>query len=351
MNRIRHWGVIAVCLAGCSTQVVVPASPTEDEAPTVTIGALAIPPQAGPVGDIEPGKENNTASTNVKVSRGMILMFFGSASNPKGGVQTFEMVVAQNGSNAFDVTTSSVRDSNNSAPDLLALPGAGPHFNQPMKMVADSAISVTGTSTNFNGQSTTVKVTYIPTDLTVTLVANPSTIGYGTNASSSTLAWSSLYGGDQTLKMTPSIPGIDPLETTGTIAVAPNATTTYTFTAQDAHSTQSASATVVVALPPPPPTIQSFNAAPNDGYNCLGTMDTLTWSVTNCSASCNVVLSAKGYGYASSFSLYQPNEALNGSYSINPGDEIDFTLTASSQFGSVSKDKNLYIADPKWCGH
>ncbi|WP_157653843.1 jacalin-like lectin [Burkholderia ubonensis] len=50
-------------------------------------------------------------------------------------------------------------------------------------------------------------------------------------------------------------------------------------------------------VPPPPAPSVKLTASPNDGYNCLGTEDTLSWTTANCGAGCDVKLIGHGYGY------------------------------------------------------
>jgi hypothetical protein len=106
---------------------------------------------------------------------------------------------------------------------------------------------------------------------------------------------------------------------------------------------------VTVRQPPPPPSV-SMSASPTDGYVCLGTPVTMSWNVANCGASCSVTLTGKGYGYAAKFQITLPNLKSSGSYTTTPGDQIDFTVSASSPFGSNSATKSMTIAPPSACG-
>jgi hypothetical protein len=121
-----------------------------------------------------------------------------------------------------------------------------------------------------------------------------------------------------------------------------------TFVA-DVTGDRRADAVVVSTTPPSPPPSVKLAASPNGGYNCLGTKDTLTWTVSNCGSGCDVTLTGHGHGYASSFNITLPHLRSSGSYSTTPGDQIDFTVTASSQSGQGSATKSLTIAPPNMC--
>jgi hypothetical protein len=103
-------------------------------------------------------------------------------------------------------------------------------------------------------------------------------------------------------------------------------------------------------IPPPTPPSASLVASPNNGYNCLGTADTISWTVSNCGTACEVSLTGRGVGYAADFNVTLPHLPLSSSYSTTPRDQIEFTLNVSSSSGSASARKTLTIASPNVCG-
>jgi hypothetical protein len=188
-----------------------------------------------------------------------------------------------------------------------------------------------------------------------------SQVSFGPGGGTTTLSWSVEHCDQRFcgLSLGQSVPGqsyFGPLSTmvalgpSGSVPVKVTQTTTYEITASNVYHSNTSYAKVTVT-PTAPPTIQSFQAAPNDGYNCLGTADTISWSVGNCSPSnCDITLNGKGYGYAQNVRVAVPHLNPTGHYSLNPGDQVDFTLNASSSGGSASKSLSLTIAPPQVCG-
>lgn len=101
---------------------------------------------------------------------------------------------------------------------------------------------------------------------------------------------------------------------------------------------------------PSPPKV-TFSASPNEGYNCLGVVDTLSWTVDQCDTGCQITLDGEPTGYARSVApVHLANLPTASSYPIGPTDIWYFTLTAASPFGTVSKKKELSISPPNTCG-
>jgi len=345
--RIHAIAALAL-LAGCPVKrVTVPTDPSLDAPPIITLTAVPITPTGpGAIGDVEPGKSNVSTTTSVQVSRDSGVQLIGNARN-EGGVKTFAISIARHGMPFLKASASQDVDAAGTALNTLTLRNPDGAPNSSIDVKVSDPIEVTATATNFNGQTTTITVTYTPADLQVTLVASPTTIGYQA-AGQATLTWSVLYGVppikiDLSDNLAP-----EPVPAIGSATVAPKQTTQYYLGATDQKGTRAATATVTVRQPPPPPSVK-LSASPNDGYNCIDTTDTLAWNVSNCGADCHVTLSGHGFGYAQKFQISLPNLPANGSYSTNPADQIDFTVTATSPFGSNSASKSLRIASPSVC--
>lgn len=336
-------------LAGCPTRVArvqVPTDPSRDTPPRITISAVPIVPDGpGAPGDLEPGKAEVSTTTSVEATRGSRVMLIANAVNP-GGVQRFTLDIAQRGATILQASATETKDAAGTALNTLTLraPDAAPQGT--LTVLVDDPVTVTATATNFNGQSSSIIVTYVPADLTVTIVADPVAIGYQAPAQS-TLRWQVLHAAPPVEitgnMMAPPVPAV------GSLTVAPSDTTKYWIRAKDRSFTRTASVTVGVQRPPPPPA-PKLSAAPNNGRNCLGTENTVTWSVTDCGTGCDVTLIGKGRGYASGFNVTLQKIARSGSFTIKPKDPIDFTLTATSPFGTRSTQRTLTIEQPQFCG-
>ncbi len=350
---MRSWQVkvaLLCMLAGCPTtvaRVTVPTDPSKDAAPAITITAIPLVPNGpGAAGDVEPGKSDVSTTTSVNVTRGAPIMLLGNARNP-GGVQSFSVTVSQGGATILSGTATGAEDAAGTALNTLTIRAPDTNPTGTLTVNVTDPVTVTATATNFNTQPTTITVTYVPADLAVAIAANPTTIGYKL-AAQSNVTWSVLYGAppikiDLAGAGLPSNP-----QPSGSATVAPAQNTTYSITATDQKTTRSKSVLVAVNQPPPPPSPKLI-AGPNEGYNCLGVADTLTWSVGNCGAGCDVTLTGHGHGYAAKYSLTLKHVTSPGSYTVTPGDQIDFSLTATSPFGSNHSDLSLTIAAPNVC--
>lgn len=342
--------LLSVVLSGCCTTVVIPSGPALDQAPTITLDAFPIVPP-GPAGAGDISEQNRSASGFVKVSRGKTYMMSATAVNSAGGVQVLTMTVVQGGRQIHSTTVTEERRSDGKACTSLSLFGGGEKHSDPINITMTEHATVTVTATNFNGMTTSIVVTYVPVDLEVVLTATPTIIGYQQSAPSATLNWSFLYGvPPYTATLSPMPPGLTgSLANTTSISVNPAATTTYILTVQDQTTTKSATATVSVVKPPPPPKV-SFKATPNNGYNCLGVVNTLTWSVTQCpSSSCEITLKGTGTGYAQDLNVFFPHLQPTGTYKLTPSDIVNFTLTATSPGGSATEHAQMAISPPATC--
>jgi hypothetical protein len=346
LSAARSLIAFAACLAltSCCTTVTIPTDQTKDQMPVITVDAFPVDS-----GDVE--QQNTTTSGTLKASRGKLFMISVTAQNAVGGVSSLATTVTQSGQTLYHASTSQAKSASGSACTTLSLIAAGKRHRSPMKVTMTAPVTVTSTATNFSGMTTTTMVTYVPTDLQVTVTASPTVIGYQ-QAPSSTLTWSVLYG------VPPYTMGFSPKVIDGSLAnttsapVQPSTTTTYLLTVTDQVTTQVGKATVSVALPPPPPTI-NFSVFPNDGYNCLGTTDTIQWTVGNCSVpTCNVELHGQGVGYASALAVSLTHLPAVSGYSINPPDVVNFYLTATSCSVCSAKSPTFQvsIAPPNTCG-
>ena len=332
--------LLALLVSGCCTTVTVPSSAAADQAPTITIGALPIVPSGpGAAGEID--QQNVSSSTGpsatVRVTRGSSYQITGSAINLVGGVAKLTMTVSQGGAFIFHGDTTGSKNSSGATCTTLSLvnvTNSSGAPNQAMTVTMTDPVTVNATAVNFNGQSTSFSVVYVPTDLTVTMTASPSTIGYQQSASSSTLNWSAHFGvRPYTVTLNPQVVP-DPVNTTSAV-VSPSATTTYTLSVIDqvTPAGKSAGATVSVVPSPPAPKVH-LTGTPNGAYAVLGVPQTISWVVDNCSTTipCQIALVGIPTGYAT-VNVNLKNLPPISSFTMTPADTTDFTLTAISSSG------------------
>jgi hypothetical protein len=156
--------------------------------------------------------------------------------------------------------------------------------------------------------------------------ASPASISPG---ESSNLSWT--VSGATTVNIDQ---GIGNVALTGSRAVAPAATTTYTLTASSATGTTTATTQVIVtgAAPPPVstglPVIISFIASPsNIGF---GDSTSLSWNVSNATS----VSIDNGVGPVGS----------SGSTIVLPSGTVTYTLTASNSVGSSTANALVIVS-------
>ncbi|MCU1338526.1 MAG: OmpA/MotB domain protein [Bryobacterales bacterium] len=170
---------------------------------------------------------------------------------------------------------------------------------------------------NDESSSVTVSVIAVPTDVFLFgCAATPSTISAG---QSSTLSWTSANADSVSIS-----PGIGAVPKTGTFAVTPAQTTTYTVTATGGGKTTSCSIAVTVGSPLP--VIASFTATPSPID--AGQSSTLQWSVQNADS---VSISSLGTVSAS------------GTRSVSPTATTVYTLTATNASGSATRTATVEI--------
>ena len=157
----------------------------------------------------------------------------------------------------------------------------------------------------------------------ISFQATPATINRGQG---STLAWQTQDAD------TISIAGIGNVSPSGTSAVSPNDTTTYTITASNAFGSTTATAVVQVGVPPPPgggdglPRIIRFTGSPMD--ITAGDRTSLDWLVENATS---VTISTLG------------TVGLQGNSSISPNQNTLYTLTAQNAQGQVSSTIGINV--------
>jgi hypothetical protein len=115
---------------------------------------------------------------------------------------------------------------------------------------------------------------------------------------------------------------------TGSDAVTPTASTTYTVTASGPGGTTATCSIAVTVSPGQVPRIILFSGAPQN-INA-GQSATLTWAVENATS----VSINNGPGVV----------ALSGSQSVSPASTTTYTLTATNSFGSVNASATITVA-------
>ncbi len=155
----------------------------------------------------------------------------------------------------------------------------------------------------------------------VQLSADPASIQSG---ASSTLSWTSTNATSCTIDQ-----GIGNVPVSGSIAITPFATTTYTITATGPVGTAFASTTITVTTPPPAPTV-SISADPASIQS--GGSSTLTWTSTN-ATSCAI---DQGIG----------NVPVTGSIAITPFATATYTITATGPGGTATSSVTVTVSIP-----
>lgn len=145
--------------------------------------------------------------------------------------------------------------------------------------------------------------------------------------SNCTLRWA--VSAASTLSIDNNIGDITP---SGSIQVYVTADTTYTLTASNEFGSVTATATVRVIVPP---VIDSFSADPATIES--GRSSTLMWSVRNATG---ISLSATGEPGSPGWTQ---TVSASGSITVSPASTTNYKLTATNDFGSVSKTVELSV--------
>ena len=158
-----------------------------------------------------------------------------------------------------------------------------------------------------------------PPPPSVAMSATPQTIDAG---ATSTLSWSC-----DDAQSCIIAPGIGAVDTVGSMAVSPAATTTYTLTATGSGG--SASSAVTVTVNPSPPTV-TLSATPLEITS--GQSANLTWSTSN-ATTCVIT----------------PNIGSvdpNGSVSVTPAETTIYEITGSGAGGAATAEVTVVVIQP-----
>jgi hypothetical protein len=160
-----------------------------------------------------------------------------------------------------------------------------------------------------------------PEPTIASFTASPASISAG---ASTTLNWTT--SGATSVTVTPG--SFASTAATGSVALSPTATTTYTLTATNSTGSVTATAIVTVAQPNLP-AISSFTASPSS--IALGAISTLSWATTGAST-----LTITPGTFASTSSSGQTN--------VSPEATTTYVLTATNAAGSVTATATVTVA-------
>ena len=166
----------------------------------------------------------------------------------------------------------------------------------------------------------------IPAPVVAQFVAEPASIQSG-SAQSSTLRWN-VTGSVSSVSIDH---GVGTVETSGTSAVHPNESTTYTLTATGQGGTTTASARVTVT-PPPAPVIAQFVAEPASIPR--GQSSVLRWQVSGAVTSLSI---------SPSPGAVQGN---SGTTRVQPDNTTAYTLTTTGPGGAVTRSVSVTVIPP-----
>lgn len=172
--------------------------------------------------------------------------------------------------------------------------------------------TASGTGYTTSKATITLNVVSVPPPTITSFTTNASTIPAG---SSATLSWN--VTGASGVSISPVVGSVG---STGSVAVSPSTTTTYTLTANSLGGTVTQALTVTVVQAP---TITSFSASPTNIYQ--GDGSTLSWNVSG----------------ATSLSLDQGLGSATGTSSrwVSPTSTTNYTLTATNTLNGVSVNR------------
>lgn len=151
---------------------------------------------------------------------------------------------------------------------------------------------------------------------TATISASPATVAPGKSA---TLSWTTAYASTVSINN-----GIGIVASSGSMSVAPNATTEYTLTATSTNGTATSVATVTVKASP---ATAKLSASPTT--ITVGNSATLTWSTTNATS----VSIDNGIGTV----------AASGSTTVSPTSTTTYTLTATGSNGTATATATVTV--------
>ena len=316
----RFIQLMLVCLVvqGCSNCRVAVPSPEKDCFPAITISAR----------DNKQGQYTHdyTSDATINVDNNTVLKFYATAFNSCGGIKELSLTVSYSSSGFTQTYPPAVGtlDANNLAPKQIVLmpdkkliPVSISAVNFPL------TITVRATATNFNGQQSTVTLTYNvnppPVALTFTLspANEPGGEAYVPVGSKVTLSWSvkwcispchltlQAFGGLNYSHLIINDPNLPP---SGSFVVQPGETNTkYVITASGANGTDSK--THKIDLAPLP-----------NNYSC-------TYFFFKMTSNSSVILPCFGQAICAKDeeSAKIIAESLNGGYSATAITESEFT--------------------------
>lgn len=194
--------------------------------------------------------------------------------------------------------------------------GTGQNVSHAYAAVGTYTVTLTTSSSGWTTNSTTIQINVVKAPVISAFGASPTAI---TRASNSTLSWTTANATSVTLDQ-----GIGAVAVSGTKAVSPVNTATYTLTAANAGGSVTQVVTVAVN-DPPPPSVTSFSAlAPSVN---VGQGTTLNWAVTfypNLPDTLTLTAVQLGTGITTT-----TNVLGTTSLAITPAVSTQYTLTAS----------------------
>ena len=157
--------LVMMGLAGCDDRVSIPANASLDKAPLITIHAL----RSGTIGTINKpditSVEDETFSFPkfCMVSPNMKLVLMTEATNTVGGVEKLHINVknSKDGRVLYDLTANGTRDAANTGPVTLRI--FKPSAEKVIDMTTIQELLVSVDAVNFNGQTRSLSVIYVPT--------------------------------------------------------------------------------------------------------------------------------------------------------------------------------------------
>jgi RHS repeat-associated protein len=174
------------------------------------------------------------------------------------------------------------------------------------------------TATNAAGSVTdTATISVIPPPI-VDITADPVSIILGAGA---TLSWTSTDADTVSIDN-----GIGQVPPSGSLAVSPTATTTYTITASNASGTATDAATISVLVPP------TASISSDRTSIVLGESVTLAWTASNA----DTVTIDNGIGQVDP----------SGSITVSPSETTTYTITATNAAGSATDSVTISVILP-----
>ncbi len=198
---------------------------------------------------------------------------------------------------------------------------SGGNFQTAISSCSAGIITATATNSYGNTASHTIRVAYnsqcsLPL---VTFGAQPGTIQKGESAN---LTWTTTYANSVTIDN-----GIGAVPLSGSTAISPTQTTTYTLSATGPGGTTTSLATVNVTTHTP---TVAINAEPSSIY--IGSSSTLTWTSTNATSA----TIDNGIGMV----------PVNSSLTVSPSETTTYTITVVGAYGTATASTTVTVSPP-----